>query len=99
MSQYVLKKDTDESNKRIWSDGDIYEFDVNEAVNGPSFVTLTQTEYDRLVELGLVRKDTYYFTYEGEGKPAGSNWEFGGTFPITLTDNWAFGGTFPIRLK
>lgn len=98
-TQYVLKKDVDPDTTRHWSSAETYEFDVNEATKGPSFVTLSKAKYDELVQLGQVSKDIYYFTYEGEDEPAGETWQFGGTFPITLTDNWTFGGTFPIRLK
>lgn len=98
-NQYVLKKDVDPDTTRHWSSAETYEFDVNEATKGPSFVTLSKAKYDELVQLGQVSKDIYYFTYEGEDEPAGETWQFGGTFPITLTDNWTFGGTFPIRLK
>lgn len=59
-------------------------------------VTLTASQYAQLVEDNLVQQDVYYFTYEGEAPSAG--WQFGDSFPITLTDNWTFGGTFPITL-
>ena len=79
----------------------------------PKMVTLTQEQYQRLVDQGLVETNTYYFTYEGE-EPSGDtwhfgdrfpivltdhNWEFGDPFPITLTDTWEFGETFPITLS
>lgn len=62
-------------------------------------ITLTADQYEYLVRNNLIDSNTYYFTYEGKDEPAGETWQFGGTFPITLTDNWTFGGTFPIRLK
>ena len=96
--QYVLKTDVDPTTLRNWGKAETYEFDVNEATQGPSFVTMSKARYDELVQLGQVSKDIYYFTYEGEDEPAGETWQFGGTFPIVLTDNWAFGGTFPITL-
>ena len=82
---------------------------------GTKMVTLTQEQYQQLVDQGLVERDTYYFTYEGEegeegntwhfGEPfpivlTNSKWTFGEAFPIILTDNkWAFGGTFPVILR
>lgn len=59
-------------------------------------ITLTEREYQALVDSGSVRENVYYFTYEGE--PESSTWGFGGTFPITLTDNGEI-GTFPITLS
>lgn len=58
-----------------------------------NMVTLTTEQYQSLVNRGLVNKDIYYFTYEGEVE---TNWTFGGTFPVIL------GGSgideFPITL-
>lgn len=96
--QYVLKTDVDPETLRHWGTAETYEFDVNEATQGPTFVTMSKARYDYLVQMNQVSKNTYYFTYEGD-EPAGDTWQFGGTFPIVLTDNWAFGGTFPIKLK
>lgn len=47
-----------------------------------TMVTLSQTQYYYLVNNDLINEGTYYFTYEDEGS---STWQFGGTFPITLT--------------
>ena len=64
---------------------------------GTKMVTLTQEQYQQLVDQGLVERNTYYFTYEGE--PDNTDWHFGDPFPIILTDTWEFGGTFPITLS
>lgn len=96
--QYVLKTDVDPETLRHWGTAETYEFDVNEATQGPTFVTMSKARYDYLVQMNQISKNTYYFTYEGD-EPAGDTWQFGGTFPIVLTDNWAFGGTFPITLR
>jgi len=45
-------------------------------------VTLSQQEYQSLVDNNMIDETTYYFTYEGE--EITTNWTFGGTFPITL---------------
>lgn len=80
--QYVLKTDVDPSVVRNWGTAETYEFDVNEATNGPSFVTISKSRYDNLVQMNQISGNTYYFTYEDEEE--NNNWEFGGTFPITL---------------
>lgn len=64
---------------------------------GTKMVTLTQEQYQQLVNQGLVERNTYYFTYEGE--PEDNSWHFGDPFPIILTGTWEFGGTFPITLS
>jgi len=64
---------------------------------GTKMVTLTQAQYQELVDNNQVEHNTYYFTYEGE--PETEGWHFGDPFPIILTDTWEFGGTFPITLS
>ena len=60
-----------------------------------NLITLTETAYQALVELGAVQNNVYYFTYEGEEET--TNWTFGGTFPVILAGEGL--GTFPITLN
>lgn len=110
--KYVLKADVYHNQDVDWSSSTPVDIPVNQSDNGSSgdepsnsgsncdcsskMVTLTASQYAQLVEDNLVQQDVYYFTYEGEAPSAG--WQFGDSFPITLTDNWTFGGTFPITL-
>ena len=64
---------------------------------GEKMVTLTQGQYQDLVDNNLVDRNTYYFTYEG--MPESDEWHFGDPFPIIFTETWEFGGTFPITLS
>ena len=64
---------------------------------GQKMVTLTQGQYQELVANGLVDRNTYYFTYEGQ--PESDEWHFGDPFPIIFKGTWEFGGTFPITLS
>lgn len=68
-------------------------------ISSTKMVTLAQSQYQQLVDQGLVDRNTYYFTYEGEPEDIDTNWHFGDPFPIILTDTWEFGGTFPITLS
>ena len=100
-----LKDLIDEINEKYisWGIGE----DDNSQGSGPNhapstsssnFVTLSDEEYQVLVETDLVDPDTYYFTYSAADYP--STWTFGNRFPITFTEQqWTFGGTFPITLQ
>ena len=78
----MLKTDVDPEVLRNWGTAETYEFDVNEATQGPTFVTMSKARYDYLVQMNQISGNTYYFTYEDEEE--NNNWEFGGTFPIKL---------------
>lgn len=67
--------------------------------NSSNMVTLSEEEYQALVDADEVDLNTYYFTYNAADYPEHTTWTFGGTFPITFTEQWAFGGTFPINLQ
>jgi hypothetical protein len=111
--KYVLKADVYNDSNVDWSSSSPVDIPVNQSDDNPSnnnpsgnnsncdclskMVTLTASEYAQLVEDNLVQQDVYYFTYEVEAPS--TDWHFGDSFPITLTDNWAFGGTFPIILR
>ena len=102
--KYVLKADVYHNQDIDWSSSTPVDIPVDQSDNGSSsggcsskMVTLTASQYAQLVEDNLVQQDVYYFTYEGEAPS--TDWHFGDSFPITLTDNWAFGGTFPIILR
>lgn len=69
----------------------------HEPINTSGMITLSDEEYQFLVENDAVDPNTYYFTYSKEDYP--DTWTFGGKFPITFTEQWAFGGTFPITLQ
>lgn len=77
---------------------------ANRALNMQSdvqsrMVTLSESEYQDMVQNNTVDPTVYYFTYES-GATNTTTWVFGGTFPVTFTDgNSSNGiGTFPINL-
>ena len=57
-------------------------------------VTLSQQEYQSLVDNNMIDETTYYFTYEDE--EITTNWTFGNTFPVILAGDGL--GEFPITL-
>ncbi len=61
-------------------------------------LTLTEEEYQQLVQNNEVEEDVYYFTYIPEVDP-NATWGFGDEFPIIFRDKWTFGGTFPITFS
>ena len=102
--KYVLKKDVYRPGESGWSSETPTQISV-EGTEGSTeggtgaasnMVTLTEQEYQSLVNKGLVDESTYYFTYEG--KEETTNWTFGGTFPVILGGDSAI-GEFPITLS
>lgn len=99
-SKYVLKKDVYIPPKGRWSTEEGTPISIAGAYGGTSegggtgsMVTLTEQQYQLLVENDMIDESTYYFTYEGEEI---TNWTFGGTFPIILGGEGL--GTLPITL-
>ena len=102
--KYVLKRDVYRPNEASeWSTADPTTISVGGSNGGSSggtgansnMVTLSQQEYQSLVDNNMIDETTYYFTYEGE--EITTNWTFGGTFPIILSGPEGL-GTFPIEL-
>lgn len=106
--KYVLKRDVYLPGNAEWSKSDptaisISGYDGQTVDDGSGnagvankMVTLTEQQYQNLVNRGLVDELTYYFTYEGEEET--TNWTFGGTFPVILGGDSAI-GEFPITLS
>ena len=102
--KYVLKKDVYRPSESGWSSETPTQISV-EGTEGSTeggtgaasnMVTLTEQEYQSLVNKGLIDESTYYFTYEGEEET--TNWTFGGTFPVILGGGSGI-GEFPITLS
>lgn len=66
-------------------------------INTSGMITLSDEEYQFLVENDAVDPNVYYFTYSKEDYP--DIWTFGGRFPITFTEQWEFGSAFPVTLN
>lgn len=106
--KYVLKKDVYLPDNAEWSksdptaisisgyDGETVDDGSGNAGVANKMVTLTEQQYQNLVNRGLVDELTYYFTYEGEEET--TNWTFGGTFPVILGGGDSI-GEFPITLS
>lgn len=93
--KYVQKKDVYTPSDTDFNGDDIA--DDTPQIN-QKLVTLTVSQYQSLVDSGMVQSDTYYFTYEGEEQENNHTWAFGDNFPVIFTSNWVFGGTFPVIL-
>lgn len=93
--KYVQKKDVYTPSDTDFNGDDIA--DDTPQIN-QKLVTLTVSQYQSLVDSGMVQSDTYYFTYEGEEQENNHTWTFGDNFPVIFTSNWVFGGTFPVIL-
>lgn len=97
--KYVLKKDVYIPPKGKWSTGESTPISIAGSSGGVSLgggtglITLTEQQYQLLVENDMIDESIYYFTYEGEEI---TNWTFGGTFPIILGGEGL--GTLPITL-
>lgn len=64
-----------------------------------SMVTLSDVEYQNLLDSDEINENFYYFVYSEEDYP--STWTFGHKFPVTFTEqntqtSWKFGDKFPI---
>ena len=61
-----------------------------------TFITISVSQYQLLVDNNLVDPNIYYFTYEDEE----NGWVFGDKFPVILSEEttWGFGDRFPVIL-
>lgn len=72
----------------------------NNPYNASNMITLSEEDYQALVESNAVDPNTYYFTYNAADYPSENTWTFGNQFPVIFSEQqWTFGGTFPIILQ